>query len=805
MLKLIVLKTIIFNIFTFKAFVAESAILMGILSFVPHVQVINAATTVDYSISNITFPVQSAPGDTVVFSYYFQSQDEWINGSSVIVESDIPEWFTYLSASANPTIDTSNNTVTRNIPEESDLQWMVIVRFTVDEDAPAAVTNTVSVSHAWSDPVSANDEASATIFIGWQWTVQADADLVVQKTVNNNNPLLIDDIAYTISYTNQGTQPATNVVIYDMVPFALSDSSIITTPAHTQILDGNIYQWNIGTVGPWAAGQITIAWWLDPIIQGSPTVTNHVMITSDIIEENTDNNFDDVSLVVDPGEPNLYIDMVPVQSKNVCIWDSAEYIIDIGNDGRQPASNVYIQITIPQWLQPSDFIPQPTNNSSDTYTRQLTNDLYPGENTAIMFSVNPTVPAVDLPTTVVIQADDIPSQSQSLQLQVQDCWSAWDDDDDDITPVYGCTNSSYDNYNSNATHDNGTCANNESWDDDDDDDDDEQTKIFGCTDPDANNYKASATHSNGTCTFDEVWDDDDDDDDDEQTKIFGCTDHTATNYNAKATNNNGTCKFPPQEEPDETVERIFGCTDHRALNHNVKATHNNGTCIFPKKDTTPTIIYTTNPITPQVTSSPVPPVIQQKPIIRRDQAWSTECDIVMDDMFVYAKNMGIISSDTIQDANLCKPIPRMYFAKMLTETVLNLAIPEPSLQNRCSFDDIKWLPTDIQFYIRLSCELRLMGVDDKWNPQQNFRPNDNVTVAEVAKIFSNILFGDQYNSADNRYQGHLQAMYDAFLIRSIDDPHREIRKWHIIKVIQRMDYGNVAQATKYLRRRSQNK
>ena len=72
----------------------------------------------------------------------------------------------------------------------------------------------------------------------------------MQKTVNNNNPLLIDDIAYTISYTNQGTQPATNVVIYDMVPFALSDSSIITTPAHTQILDGNIYQWNIGTVGP---------------------------------------------------------------------------------------------------------------------------------------------------------------------------------------------------------------------------------------------------------------------------------------------------------------------------------------------------------------------------------------------------------------------------------------------------------------------------------------------------------------------------------------------------------------------------
>ena len=96
-----------------------------------------------------------------------------------------------------------------------------------------------------------------------------------------------------------------------------------------------------------------------------------------------------------------------------------------------------------------------------------------------------------------------------------------------------------------------------------------------------------------------------------------------------------------------------------------------------------------------------------------------------------------------------------------------------------------------------------MGVNDDGTPQSSFRPNDMVTVAEVAKIFSNILFGSQYNDSDPRYAEHLQAMYDAYLIRNIADPDRPLWKGYIIGIIQKLDLGEVPAATKYIRWRKE--
>ncbi len=104
--------------------------------------------------------------------------------------------------------------------------------------------------------------------------------------------------------------------------------------------------------------------------------------------------------------------------------------------------------------------------------------------------------------------------------------------------------------------------------------------VLGCTDPLADNFNPDATDDDGTCI------------------ISGCTDETAANYDAAATNDDGSCQFPGctyegASNYDNTANVddgscIFdqcpapaGCTDETACNYNLLAVEDDGSCILP--------------------------------------------------------------------------------------------------------------------------------------------------------------------------------------------------------------------------------
>ena len=111
-----------------------------------------------------------------------------------------------------------------------------------------------------------------------------------------------------------------------------------------------------------------------------------------------------------------------------------------------------------------------------------------------------------------------------------------DKTDETKEPIVGCTNSTANNFNPNATVDDDSCIFEPI--------DPEPDPIEGCTNLTANNFNQNATVDDGSCTFDPP----------EPDPIEGCTNLTANNFNQNATVDDGSCTFdPPEPEPEFIV------------------------------------------------------------------------------------------------------------------------------------------------------------------------------------------------------------------------------------------------------------
>ena len=109
----------------------------------------------------------------------------------------------------------------------------------------------------------------------------------------------------------------------------------------------------------------------------------------------------------------------------------------------------------------------------------------------------------------------------------------------------------------------------------------DEDEIWGCTDPTADNYNNEATQEDGSCEY------------------LGCTDISACNYDLTANVDDGSCEFPIDIYGIDYVdcngncindldnngicdeEEIGGCTDVEACNYDPGATLDDGSCIYP--------------------------------------------------------------------------------------------------------------------------------------------------------------------------------------------------------------------------------
>ena len=147
--------------------------------------------------------------------------------------------------------------------------------------------------------------------------------------------------------------------------------------------------------------------------------------------------------------------------------------------------------------------------------------------------------------------------------------------------IPGCTVSTAANFNPAATDNDGSC------------------QFPGCTDATACNYSPTANVNNGTCTYAPAFydclgnclNDSDGDGVCNELEIPGCTDSAASNFNPNATDEDGSCAYPGCTNPDadnfnsganvDDGSCILGaCTYANADNYNAAATYDDGSCVF---------------------------------------------------------------------------------------------------------------------------------------------------------------------------------------------------------------------------------
>jgi hypothetical protein len=125
-------------------------------------------------------------------------------------------------------------------------------------------------------------------------------------------------------------------------------------------------------------------------------------------------------------------------------------------------------------------------------------------------------------------------------------------------------------------------------------------------------------------------------------------------------------------------------------------------------------------------------------------------------------------------------------AKMITNFAIRIAGMVPDISRQCNFTDIANQSTEMKLYIKLSCQLGLMGLKSDGTPDTTFNPTDEVTRSQFGTVLSRLIRGTRYDGGTPYYQAHLQALNTAHIMNNITDPSamKEIRGY-VMLMLQR--------------------
>jgi len=156
-------------------------------------------------------------------------------------------------------------------------------------------------------------------------------------------------------------------------------------------------------------------------------------------------------------------------------------------------------------------------------------------------------------------------------------------------------------------------------------------------------------------------------------------------------------------------------------------------------------------------------------------AWQDE----LQQAYQFAYGIGITTMPTARQARLCDGVIRSELAKMVANYAIQIHGLSPDEDRVCHFDDIADQSAEMKYYIKLVCQLGIMGVG-----LTHFNPYGTVDRAQWGTVLSRILYGDQYNNGDPYYIQHLSALNTNGIIVNTNPALVELRSFVMLMMMR---------------------
>ncbi|MFL5737671.1 MAG: hypothetical protein ACJ76P_10065 [Actinomycetota bacterium] len=228
--------------------------------------------------------------------------------------------------------------------------WTVTLDVTLDPAHPGGtISNTANVSADENDPDGSNNSSTEDTTVDAPPPPPPSADISVTKTDSADPVDPGDGYSYDLVVSNDGPDAASNIVLSDSVPAALTVDAVHDGGGACSVT-GQDVSCDLASLANGAIWTVTVDVTLDPAHPGG-TVTNTATVSADETDPDSANNADTQDTTVNtppPPPPSADISVTKTDSADpVDAGDSYSYDLVVSNNGPDSGTNLALSDSVP--------------------------------------------------------------------------------------------------------------------------------------------------------------------------------------------------------------------------------------------------------------------------------------------------------------------------------------------------------------------------------------------------------------------------------------------------------------------------